>query len=246
MEELKIDHTSYLPLYEQVRLRLMEKIASGAWDDGSPLPSEQKLVELFGVSRMTIRQAVSEIVRNGYLVRERGRGTFVHKQDTYHLLGGAHNFPKNAEAMGRSARTKVIGYEWLSADDAAAEYLHVPVGEKFLLIRLLRFLDDALVGRQAIYISQEIGNLVDVDVLAEMQSLNPLLQVKGKMIAESHAVQGARLADNTDCELLGCSPTDPVLYSNYTEFGPDEKIYSYSEIVFRADRFKWVFKVAGP
>ena len=245
MEDLQINYDSFTPLYEQVRLKLMEQITRGVWDDGKPLPSELKLAEIFGVSRMTIRLAVSEIVRAGFLYRKQGKGTFIKKKGAYYLLGGAHNFQKNADAMGKEARTGIIVNEWLVADEAVAERLNLPVGDKYLFIKLLRYLDDELVGWQKLYISPEIGNLVDVELLKEKHSLNPLLQVKGRGIAESVVVQGARLAEKEDIEMLECPPSLPILCSNYTEYGVEGRIYTYSEVAFRADKFKWIFKVVG-
>jgi len=245
MEDSQINFDSFTPLYEQVRLKLMEQINSGIWDDGRPLPSELKLAEMYGVSRMTVRQAVSEIVRGGYLYRKQGKGTFIKNKDVYYLLGGAHNFQKNAEVMGKEPRTEVIVNEWLIAGEAVAERLNIPVGDRFLFIKLLRYLDDEVVGWQTIHVSPEIGNMVDAELLAEKHTLNPLLRVKGRGVAESVVIQGARLAEKGDIELLDCAPSSPILYSNYTEYGPEGKIYSYSEVAFRADRFKWVFKVVG-
>ncbi len=223
----------------------MEQITSGLWDDGSPLPTELKLAENFGVSRMTIRQAVSEIVRSGYLYRKQGKGTFIRNRDVHYLLGGAHNFQKNALAMGKVARTEIIVNEWHVADEIVAGYLNLTTGERYLFIKLLRYLDDEVVGWQTIHVAPEIGNLVDLGALAEKHALNPLLRVMGRGVAESHVVQGARLAEAVDIELLNCAPNSPILYSNYTEYGAEGKTYSYSEVAFRADRFRWVFKVVG-
>jgi len=243
MEELKIDSNSYTPLYEQVRLKLMEHINSGEWDDGQPLPSEQRLSEMFGVSRITVRQAVTEIVRSGYLYRKQGKGTFVRNPDVYYLPSGAHNFQKNAEEMGKTPRTEVATGEWLKADKSVAGNLNIPVGEKYLSIRLLRYFDDEVVGWQTIHVSPEIGTLVDLDTLAEKQTLNPLLRVKGKRVTETRVEQGARLAEKIDADLLACAVNSPILYSIFKEYGAGGEIFSYSEVVFRADKFKWVFTV---
>lgn len=243
MDEINMDPHSYTPLYEQVRLKLMEQITNGNWNDGQPLPSEQMLSEIFGVSRITIRQAVSEIVRSGYLYRKQGKGTFVRNPDVYYLTSGVHNFQKNALEIGKTPRTEVVAGDWLKADADVSEKLNIPVGEKYLLIRLLRYLDDELVGWQTILVSNTIGNLVDLKTLAEKQTLNPLLRVIGKQISETWAEQGARLARKMDVDFLGCEINSPILYSIFKEFGPDEELYSYSEIAFRADKFKWVFTV---
>ncbi len=245
MEDLTINTDSFTPLYEQVRQRLMEQILAGEWDDGTPLPSEKELSEQYGVSRITIRQAVSEIVRGGFVYRKQGKGTFVKPRDAYYLLGGAHDFPKNAQALGKKAKTEILGYEWTAADEYIAERMKLSAGERILFIKSLRSLDDEVVGWQTIYLSPEIGELVDVEGLEASQTLNPLLRVKGRPVAETTIVQGARLAEERDIKLLGCEPDSPILYSIFTEYGPEGKCYSHSEVAFRADRFKWVFKVVG-
>jgi hypothetical protein len=85
--------------------------------------------------------------------------------------------------------------------------------------------------------------MVDLKTLAEKQRLNPLLRIKGKLITETCVEQGARLARKEDVDVLGCEINSPILYSIFKEFGPDRDLYSYSEIAFRADKFKWVFTV---
>jgi len=245
MDELLTDRDSYIPLYEQVRLKLMEQITSGTWDDGSPLPSESKLAEMFAVSRITIRQAVAEIARKGYLYKKQGKGTFVRNPDVYQLVGGAHSFLKNAEGMGSIPRTELAASEWRTADDTLAGKLNIPAGEQTLFIRLLRYMDDKLVGWQEIHTSPEIGSLVDLDELIKLQSLSLMLRVKGKWVVETRVEQGARLAGKKDVAYLRCPPNAPILYSTFEEYGPGGTIYCWSEAAFRADKFKWMFKVGG-
>lgn len=240
-----LDTNSFTPLYEQVRVRIMERISAGEWDDGSPLPSEQQLAEQYGVSRITIRQAISEIARSDFLYKKQGKGTFVKARGAYYLLGGAQDFPKYAQALGKTGKSEVLASEWMAADEAIAERLKLPVGERVLRIKLLRYLENEVVGWQAIYLSPEIGDLVELETLEKQQALNILLRVKGRQVAETLVVQGARLAAEQDIALLGCEARSPILYSIFTELGIKGKPYSYSEVAFRADRFKWVFKVVG-
>jgi GntR family histidine utilization transcriptional repressor len=68
-----------LPLYERIRRYILKGIGSGAWPDGARIPSEHELVELFGVSRMTVNRALRELTAEGVLVRVQGVGTFAAK-----------------------------------------------------------------------------------------------------------------------------------------------------------------------
>ena len=72
-----VDRSSFEPPYSQVARRIRERIVSGEYRAGDRLPSEAELCELYGVSRMTVRRAVALLVRDGVVMTENGRGTFV-------------------------------------------------------------------------------------------------------------------------------------------------------------------------
>ncbi|MFM8648303.1 MAG: GntR family transcriptional regulator, partial [Actinomycetota bacterium] len=69
------------PLYEKVRHRLTTLVLERSLSDASPLPTEPRLMEMFGVSRGTLRRAIDEMVRDGLLSAEQGRGTFVNQEE---------------------------------------------------------------------------------------------------------------------------------------------------------------------
>ena len=75
-----IDKNSPIPVYYQLKNDLTSKIAKGVWKPGECIASERELCEVYGVSRMTIRQAVGELVQEGVLLRIKGKGTFVCEQ----------------------------------------------------------------------------------------------------------------------------------------------------------------------
>ena len=74
---LRVDRASPVPLHVQLKQALRDQILGGAWAPGDLLPGENDLCQATGLSRTTVRQALSELTREGLLVRERGRGTFV-------------------------------------------------------------------------------------------------------------------------------------------------------------------------
>lgn len=74
-----INKYSNVPLYSQLKYLIIKKIDSGEYKEESKIPSEQELCEQYDISRPTVRQAISELTNNGYLYKEKGRGTFVAK-----------------------------------------------------------------------------------------------------------------------------------------------------------------------
>jgi len=76
---LIIDKYSHIPVYYQIKNYILEKITSDEWEKDKPIPSERELCELMKVSRMTVRQAIGELEKDGILYKIRGKGTFIAK-----------------------------------------------------------------------------------------------------------------------------------------------------------------------
>ena len=77
MIERTIDRASKAKLYVQMYAIFLDKIKSGEWPAGLRIPSEDELCRIYGVSKVTVREAIQELVREGYLTRQQGKGTFV-------------------------------------------------------------------------------------------------------------------------------------------------------------------------
>src|SRR5581483_299409 len=73
----RINRSSPIPVYYQIALSLKQRLASGEWNSGMQLRTEPELAKEYGVSRMTMRQALAEMVKEGLVTRQRGSGTFV-------------------------------------------------------------------------------------------------------------------------------------------------------------------------
>ena len=74
---LLINKYSNIPLYSQLKDMIIENIEKGEYKENSKIPSEQEFCETYSISRPTVRQAINELTKNGYLYKEKGRGTFV-------------------------------------------------------------------------------------------------------------------------------------------------------------------------
>lgn len=85
-EEMGITDTSMLPLFQQVKTHIVQRIENGEWASGSRIPSEKQIVEQFGISRSTVHRALRELTVEGYLVRIQGVGTFVASRKPHFTL----------------------------------------------------------------------------------------------------------------------------------------------------------------
>jgi len=75
--DCRLNRSSFVPLYQQIKNLLLERMDHGDLSAGDLIPSEKQLGTAFEVSRLTVRQALYELRMEGYIVREKGRGTFV-------------------------------------------------------------------------------------------------------------------------------------------------------------------------
>src|SRR5205814_6155689 len=123
-----IYRNSPLPRYYQLKEIMRERVRAGEWQPGDLIPSERELGETYGISRMTARQAVTDLVIEGLFYREQGKGTFVSDrkitQQLIHLTG----FTEYIRARGQRRGTKVLSAEMRPADEATAERLRISPG----------------------------------------------------------------------------------------------------------------------
>ncbi len=106
------------PLYAQIADDLREKIQSGIWKTGDKIPPELDLCELYNVSRITVRKAIDELVRENLLYRERAKGTFVRDweeaEDEHFTL--VRSFTNEMKELGKKAATLHAEVEVINAD----------------------------------------------------------------------------------------------------------------------------------
>jgi GntR family transcriptional regulator len=108
MLSLQVDRASPLPLHYQLQHQLRVAIEGGRLVAGDALPTEHALMAQTGVSRHTLRQAIDELVREGRLVRQRGRGTFVAEPPVAQSLGRFYSFARDQAAEGRHPTSRVL------------------------------------------------------------------------------------------------------------------------------------------
>ena len=104
-------------MYKQVLAILKEQITSGKLQEGDRLPSELTLMHEFGVSRITIRTAIAEMVDDGLLVRSQGKGTFVAQPSISQPANDAIGFNRSCILAGKTPFTQLLSIEWVFPTD---------------------------------------------------------------------------------------------------------------------------------
>ena len=142
MADALLEKKSQNPLYQQLMRRLKNDVVAGVYPAGGRIPSEQVLCETYGVSRVTVRKAMLDLVQEGLLVRRQGKGTFVAdarlKRDLQHIT----SFLDACAGMGRTAASRVLEVRREPARPDDTLRLNVPPDAPVLELCRLRLCDD--------------------------------------------------------------------------------------------------------
>jgi len=132
---------SHQLLYATVRQRLLDDIAQGIYLPGQQIPTESDLCTLYNVSRITIRKAITELVKDGVLIRWQGKGTFVQSNKVENALLTVSGFTDFGVSQGKPTREEVIEQERVSSDPFCERLNIAGNGEMFRLLRVM-YLDN--------------------------------------------------------------------------------------------------------
>ena len=107
---MELHRESKIPLYQQIKDAIRLQIEAGDWRPGQQIPSEPELSEGLGVARGTVRNAITELVHEGWLERRQGDGTYVTRRSLEQRLMGFYSFAREARERGQELTSRVL--EW--------------------------------------------------------------------------------------------------------------------------------------
>ncbi|WP_246374770.1 GntR family transcriptional regulator [Aquamicrobium lusatiense] len=195
-----------LPLYEQVRRRLLSEIETGRLAEGSFLPPEFELCATYGVSRITLRRAVGELCAEGVLIRQQGRGTVIAPRKLQQSIS-LSGFADVVEGRGHKAGHRILGREDGADAPAAASRLRAERVVRF--VRLLE-IDDRPMTLETLFFDEE--RFADaVGPVGTGESFFATLRASyGVEPEHAERVIDVGFARASEAQSLGVSTTEPV------------------------------------
>ncbi|WP_334195774.1 GntR family transcriptional regulator [Muricomes intestini] len=226
-----------IPLYLQIRRTIYEKIINGEYKPGEKLPSEDKLAEVFGVSRITINKALAELMNQEYLIREQGRGTFVSKMRKEKTGRKSLGFSQSLVSKGFKVDTFVYKKEKMIPNKEIAQTLKVPVTREVIHLQRLRSVNKNPVVLQESYVfTNNCDRLLEIDF--EKESLYEVLKnefheevVTAKDTIEAIGAQGEM------CEKLQVIPGFPILRAKRVASTQEGKNVEMTTSLYRGDQY---------
>jgi len=223
-------------LYSRLRELFRDKVRSGEWPAEQPIPSERELAGRYGVSRMTVRQAISELVETGILHREQGRGTFVARQPAGELPRLA-DFPAPTPARPTRSTTRLLAAEPIAAHPEVAARLRIKPGQLVVALHSLHLIDDEIIGHTHAYVSfLGCEALLSRDLAAA-----PLYQILetdfGLPPAGAEQTIEARTADEENARMLRIPAGSALLVLRRVTSTRRNRPIEYAVTTYRGDRY---------
>lgn len=232
-----------IPLYYQLKEILLEYIQKNSGSN-KQIPTEAELSEHFGISRPTVRQAINELVVEGYLTRYKGKGTFITKPKiNQSFLQVIDSFNNEMRQKGLVPSTKVLGLKVVDSDDTISEMLSIGKNSKIIQLRRLRFANGEPIVYVVTYLPYEkCKPIMDKDL--EKESLYDLLrEVCGFDLLKAVRQLEAILAGEYEAKLLGVVPGAPIQYIRSVTYLTDGSPIEYSLARYRGDRSTFAFEL---
>lgn len=241
---IEFDRNRPLPYYYQLKTILLEKIQAPDWDASRPLPTERELQESFRVSRSVVRQALNELVNEGYVVRQQGRGTFVTPQKIRHDPQGdgvrSHGLSGYLKSQGLEPRCQLLSKRQGEPDPRAARALQLGTGAQVLRFERLRLAGETPIGIHTVTLPWSLGqNITDDDMVYGESSLDYLKDRLRIDIGESNrTIEAISLGDGL-ANLFDVEPGMPALRVRRVVNASSGEAVEYMEAVYRADSFEY-------
>ncbi len=237
-----IDREDHQKLYLQLFEILKKKIESSEWPIGSQIPTEEELCKLFGVSRATVRTAVLELVRHGYLKRQQGKGTFIFRNVVSEGLTMLTDFRELLFEEGLNFSTHVLARTVIMPIEDLDVKLDIPKDKHIIYIKRLRSVDNEPVLLQESYIPYHVCPLLLEEDIAQ-QSLFDLFEKKyGIRITRVKNYIEITYLSADEARLIGLPEGSPaILMTQY--FYSGETLVMYTRSIKRTDRFKFLMEL---
>lgn len=159
---MKLDENNSVPLYLQLKNTIRGLIESGEIQKGEKLASEYELCKKYNVSRITVRNALSELEDEGYLIKKQGKGTFVTKPKLFRPLEDSVGFTESCRHAGMESSSVVLKREILPLTDKMKKCLNLSEGDRVLYIQRLRLANgEPLMIENNYYSYQKYAFLMD-------------------------------------------------------------------------------------
>jgi GntR family transcriptional regulator len=232
-----------IPLYYQIARILRSQIQSQEYKANDLLPTEEKLVRLYGVSRTTVRLAFHLLLKDGLVRRIPGRGTFVAPDLGATPAEWAIGSIEEIISSGYRMEYRLLGRRQVRAPEGLAKALRVAVGARVSEFRGLRLIEGQPFFHVTLHVPTELAERVPARRLREKPLVALLEEHAGVQVVEAQQWTAASLADSEVARHLGLRPGDPVLLVERHFLDETGRVVELSLDRYRTDRVRYYLRI---
>lgn len=234
---------SAVPLYSQVRERLRERILDGTYAPHARLPAESEMGSIFGVSRITVRQALNDLQKEGVIFTVPGKGTFVAKARPSQELNRLEGFGEAMTRKGHRIVNQVLKHALVPAPPEVAAQLGRPAGAPVTEIHRLRYLDNAPVSFEITWLPPAVGERLRHEDLAGRDIFTILETDYAIALGYADIQIDAVNATPEQAALLGVAPGTALLRIERLTFTRDGAPLDYEHLYVRGEAFQYALRL---
>ncbi|GFH41752.1 GntR family transcriptional regulator [Lactococcus hodotermopsidis] len=226
-------------IYIKIHDELKHQVEMGIYEVGQRLPSERELAEEFGVSRMTLRQAVTSLVEEGILVRHVGSGTFVASDRVREKMRGTTSFTDIIKNLGKTPTSKVLSYQKTAANEVECDKLQLKKGAQIIRMERIRYADDLPICYEVASIPYRlIADFAKHDITNHFYET---LENAGKKIGRSEQVISAKIVNKEIATFLSVKTGAAILALTQISYfaNNDETPFEYVLSQYVGERFEF-------
>lgn len=227
------------PLYSQLKSILESKIQSQQWKENDRLPSEGELCKQFSVSRITVRQALSELLKAGLIYRDRGRGTFITEGAGLKrpVLKGSI---EDLIAAAKGTWMKVLSYRKKALPTILAGTSKFDPSERIFQLEMVREIPMGPQGYSLIYFPYDLGKSISAEELHEDTEIISFVEEKlGARAHRANQVIDVGVAGPAEAKHLCVKSKTPLLLIRRDYYTRKGTLMFAAITYFRPDRFKY-------
>ncbi len=237
---LHVDRASPIPLHIQVKEALKERIVRRTLKPGDLVPGDLELCTQFGVSRTTVRQGLAELAHEGWVVRERGRGTFVAPPKlTERAVERLSGFFEDMVVLGYPPVSQVLRQELRPANEQVAARLNLKPGASIVEIERLRFVEGEPVVLTTTYLPHALAPGLEKADLTQRSLYEYLATECDLALARGRRTIEAVAADERQARLLRVRKGAPLVFLQSVSYLADGRPIEFYLAFHRGDRSRF-------
>ncbi|XOQ36042.1 MAG: HTH gntR-type domain-containing protein [Lactococcus sp.] len=226
-------------IYIQIHDEIKHQIETGLFEVGQRLPSERVMAEQFGVSRMTLRQAVTSLVEEGILTRHVGSGTYVASDRVREKMRGTTSFTEIVQNLGKTPSSRVLSYQKTKANEVECDKLQLKKGAQIIRMERIRYADDLPICYEVASIPYRL-----IEDFARNDIANHFYETlanSGKKIGRSEQIISAKIVNKEIANFLSIKQSSAILALTQVSYfaNTDETPFEYVLSQYVGERFEF-------